>query len=84
MRPILHVISGLRTGGAETMLVSLCRSLTARGLPQAVVALTAGGATVASWLHGGHARNSPAGVACHESSPVAQATHTERAGVAQG
>ncbi|MFL1461832.1 hypothetical protein ACI6QG_06495 [Roseococcus sp. DSY-14] len=48
------------------------------------VALTAGGATVASWLHGGHARNSPAGVACHESSPVAQAAHTERAGVAQG
>lgn len=42
MRPILHVISGLRTGGAETMLVSLCRSLTARGLPQRVVALSDG------------------------------------------
>ncbi|HEV7440946.1 MAG TPA: glycosyltransferase, partial [Methylobacterium sp.] len=42
-RPILHVISGLRTGGAETMLVALCRALTARGLPQHVVSLTAGG-----------------------------------------
>lgn len=43
MRPILHVISGLRTGGAETMLVALCRSLQARGLPQHVVSLTRGG-----------------------------------------
>jgi glycosyltransferase involved in cell wall biosynthesis len=42
-RPILHVISGLRTGGAETMLVALCRALAAQGLPQHVVSLTAGG-----------------------------------------
>ncbi|WP_191970195.1 glycosyltransferase [Methylobacterium planeticum] len=42
-RPVLHVISGLRTGGAETMLVALCRTLGARGLPQHVVSLTAGG-----------------------------------------
>ena len=42
-RPILHVISGLRTGGAESMLVALCRSLAARGLPQHVVSLTEGG-----------------------------------------
>lgn len=43
MPPILHVISGLRTGGAETMLVALCRSLQARGLAQQVVSLTDGG-----------------------------------------
>lgn len=43
MRPILHVISGLRTGGAETMLVALCRSLQARGSPQHVASLTEGG-----------------------------------------
>lgn len=43
VRPILHVISGLRTGGAETMLVALCRALQARGLPQHVVSLTEGG-----------------------------------------
>ena len=42
-RPILHVISGLRTGGAETMLVALCRALLARGIPQIVVSLTEGG-----------------------------------------
>lgn len=47
MRPILHVISGLRTGGAETMLVSLCRSLQARAYPQHVVSLTRGGANLA-------------------------------------
>ncbi|WP_128565799.1 glycosyltransferase, partial [Methylobacterium crusticola] len=40
--PVLHVISGLRTGGAETMLVALTRTLQARGLPQAVVALSGG------------------------------------------
>ncbi|HEX8416865.1 MAG TPA: glycosyltransferase [Methylobacterium sp.] len=43
MCPILHVISGLRTGGAETMLVALCRSLQARGIAQGVVSLTEGG-----------------------------------------
>lgn len=48
------------------------------------VALTAGGATVASLLHGGNARKSAPGVACLESAPVAQDRHTERAGVAQG
>lgn len=42
-RPVLHVISGLRTGGAETMLVALCRALQARGLPQHVVSLTRDG-----------------------------------------
>ena len=42
-RPILHVISGLRTGGAERMLVALAGELLARGLPQHVVALTPGG-----------------------------------------
>lgn len=48
MRPILHVISGLRTGGAEMMLVALCRVLTRRGLPQRVVALTEGGPNAAA------------------------------------
>lgn len=43
MRPILHVISGLRTGGAETQLVLLCRALVAREVPQRVVSLTGGG-----------------------------------------
>ncbi|WP_336487859.1 glycosyltransferase [Methylobacterium nigriterrae] len=47
LRPVLHVISGLRTGGAETMLVALCRALSARGLPQHVVSLTAGGPNAA-------------------------------------
>lgn len=47
MRPVLHVISGLRTGGAETMLVALCRALQARGYPQEVVALTEGGPNAA-------------------------------------
>lgn len=46
-RPILHVISGLRTGGAETMLVALCRALIARGIPQVVVSLTEGGPNAA-------------------------------------
>lgn len=42
-RPVLHVISGLRTGGAETMLVALCRALLARGIPQIVVGLSGEG-----------------------------------------
>lgn len=42
-RPILHVISGLRTGGAERMLVALVGELLGRGIPQHVVALTPGG-----------------------------------------
>lgn len=48
------------------------------------VALTAGGATVASVLHGGDARKSARGVGCQAPEPVAQDGHTERAGVAQG
>ena len=40
---ILHVISGLRTGGAERMLLALVAELTRRGLPQHVVTLTPGG-----------------------------------------
>lgn len=48
MRPVLHVISGLRIGGAETMLVALCRALQARGFPQQVVALTEGGPNAAN------------------------------------
>jgi len=40
---VLHVISGLRTGGAETMLIALCRALLARGIPQRVVSLTPDG-----------------------------------------
>lgn len=53
MRPVLHVISGLRTGGAETMLVSLCASLIARGIPQHVVTLTDGGPNRAILERGG-------------------------------
>lgn len=48
------------------------------------VALTAGGAVVASLLHGGDARKSDRGVGCGEAGAVAQDGHTERAGVAQG
>lgn len=47
-RPVLHVISGLRTGGAETMLVALCGALLARGLPQHVVSLTGDGPNAAA------------------------------------
>ncbi len=41
MIDVLHVISGLGTGGAETMLVQLAGSLRARGLSQHVVSLSA-------------------------------------------
>ncbi|WP_375409315.1 glycosyltransferase [uncultured Methylobacterium sp.] len=41
------MISGLRTGGAETMLVALCRALQSRGIPQHVVSLTKDGANLA-------------------------------------
>ena len=39
MTTILHVISGLKTGGAETTLVQLARALQQRGLPQHVVSV---------------------------------------------
>ncbi|KQP10080.1 hypothetical protein ASF28_02665 [Methylobacterium sp. Leaf99] len=48
MRPALHVISGLRTGGAETMLVALCGALTAASMPQHVVSLTGDGPNAAA------------------------------------
>ena len=41
MANVLHVISGLGVGGAETMLVQLAGSLRARGLSQHVVSLSA-------------------------------------------
>ena len=40
MIDVMHVISGLGTGGAETMLVQLARRLRDRGLSQHVVSLT--------------------------------------------
>lgn len=42
-RPALHVISGLRIGGAEGFLVALAAELQGRGVAQHVVSLTAGG-----------------------------------------
>jgi glycosyltransferase involved in cell wall biosynthesis len=39
MTTVLHVISGLGTGGAETTLVNLARALQQRGLPQHVVSM---------------------------------------------
>lgn len=68
MRPIIHVISGLRTGGAETQLVLLCRALIARGIPQRVVSLTEGGPNAAALARLGVtvdalAPRGPAGVA---------------------
>lgn len=42
-RPVLHVISGLRIGGAEGFLVALAGELQERGVAQHVVSLTAGG-----------------------------------------
>lgn len=39
MTRVLHVISGLQTGGAETMLAQLAGALQARGLPQHVVSM---------------------------------------------
>lgn len=41
MIDVLHVISGLGTGGAETMLVQVAGALRARGLSQHVVSLSA-------------------------------------------
>ena len=43
---ILHVISSLTTGGAETTLVQVAGALQARGLPQHVVAITRKGDNV--------------------------------------
>lgn len=39
---VLHVITGLGVGGAETMLVQLATALQARGMPQHVVSLQSG------------------------------------------
>ena len=44
MTRVLHVISGLGTGGAESFLVALSRRLQARGFEQTVVSVTGGGA----------------------------------------
>lgn len=44
MTRILHVISGLGTGGAESFLVALASRLQQRGFEQHVVSVTAGGA----------------------------------------
>lgn len=41
--PVLHVISGLRTGGAEGFLVALAGELARRGIEQHVATLTADG-----------------------------------------
>lgn len=42
-RPVLHIITGLGIGGAETMLAQLAPALARRGLPQIVVSLTGDG-----------------------------------------
>ncbi len=39
MTAVLHVISGLATGGAETTLVQLASALQARGMPQHVISI---------------------------------------------
>ena len=41
MTEVVHIITGLGTGGAETMLVQLARALQVRGISQHVVSLTA-------------------------------------------
>lgn len=46
MTRILHVISGLGTGGAESFLVALATRLQTRGFEQSVVSVSAGGANV--------------------------------------
>jgi len=43
MGGVLHVITGLRVGGAETMLSQIAPALSARGLPQHVVSLIGDG-----------------------------------------
>ncbi len=43
MTRILHIITGLETGGAEAMLVRLAAGLSARGMEQQVVSLRRGG-----------------------------------------
>lgn len=45
--PVLHVISGLRVGGAEGFLVALAAELARRGVAQHVVSLTPGSANEA-------------------------------------
>jgi glycosyltransferase involved in cell wall biosynthesis len=44
MRGVIHVITGLQVGGAETMLSQIAPALAAKGLPQHVVSLTGDGA----------------------------------------
>ncbi len=39
MIDVMHVITGLGTGGAETMLVQLAAALQARGMSQHVITL---------------------------------------------
>ncbi len=43
MTKVLHIITGLETGGAEAMLVRLAAGLNARGMEQQVVSLKGGG-----------------------------------------
>lgn len=88
MRPILHVISGLRTGGAETQLVLLCRALVARGIKQRVVSLTEGGPNAAALARLGVpvdalALSGPTGAA-HAVLALARLIRTERPALVQG
>jgi glycosyltransferase involved in cell wall biosynthesis len=53
MTGVMHVITGLGTGGAETMLVQLAVALQARGQSQHVVSLTAHDALAADLRAGG-------------------------------
>lgn len=43
MKGVVHVITGLHVGGAETMLAQIAPALAVRGLPQHVVSLTGDG-----------------------------------------
>jgi glycosyltransferase involved in cell wall biosynthesis len=69
MTDVLHVISGLGMGGAETMLVQLAVGLRARGLRQHVVSLSGHDALASdlratgadlTMLHGGSVASAPA------------------------
>jgi len=51
--PVLHVITGLGAGGAETMLVQLAIALQEQGLPQHVVILTNSGVHAETLLDAG-------------------------------
>jgi glycosyltransferase involved in cell wall biosynthesis len=68
-RSVVHVITGLGTGGAERMLVQLATAAQTRGFPQHVVSLSGGG-SFADELRGKHIQVTTLGVTSFVSAPA--------------